>query len=173
MRDALDDRVLGDHVDAIVGEPVRVRDELPADDEVVVRAVAERVRDAAVPAGQPGAVADRRVQALDVLGGDLAHGYALQDQVDTIQVEVALGRAGDGDLVAVLLQVRDVQVGRLDRGMTFPAAPDHQWTSCRQDIHPSKVFGTETERLRTTPVTLGASRPAFKSDSATWIGHGW
>jgi DNA-binding LacI/PurR family transcriptional regulator len=49
------------------------------------------------PAGQAGALADRRVQTLQMLGRDLAHGDALQHQVGAVQVEVALGRVGDGD----------------------------------------------------------------------------
>ena len=106
-----------------------VRRELASGELQVVRAVAEGVDDAAVPAGQPGARLDGRTQAPQLVRGDLRHRHRLHDQVGArhrVGVGVDRRRLLDAHLETLGTQERDEQVGGGDRRVAVPATPNDQ-----------------------------------------------
>ena len=136
IREARGDRVrVVDDVHPVVDDVAGVRHPLPADHELVVGVVAERVGHAAVPAGKTGAVLDCGEQTLLLLGADRAHGPDLDDEVERAHqrgVAVDVERVGDAHVVAFAAQERREQLHALSRLVPSPAAPDHQRRSCRR-----------------------------------------
>ena len=80
--DARHDRVVARDVDLVVYDAAGVADELPANHELVLDVVAERVAHTAVPAGTAGAGADGPKQARLLIPFDPGHRPDRHDQVD-------------------------------------------------------------------------------------------
>lgn len=118
----------------IARRDARMGGELAAHQVQVVRAGAEGVDDAAVPAGEPRSGGDRRGQTGHLVAGDLRHRHALHDEVGVGQcggVGVDLRRPLHPYRVSVAFEERDEQVRRLDRPVSLPAASDHQGSAPR------------------------------------------
>ena len=106
-----------------------VRGELRADELEVVGGDPERVDDAAVPAGEPGAGGDGGAQAAQLVGQDVAHGPALDHEVGgghEVGVRVGLERPLDDDVEVVLAQERHEQLGGLLGRVPVPPATDDE-----------------------------------------------
>ena len=108
----------------------RVAGELPADQVQVVRGVAVGVGDAAVPAGQPRAGADRGLQPGELGPASMVPmRVALQERSTVAMRSASAYGAGESAIctsIAVLSQVRDEQIGGGDGRVAFPAAAHHE-----------------------------------------------
>ena len=162
--DGVPDEAVGLLSGPVVGVDAGVRGEL-ATDQLQIVGVSVGVDDAAMPAGQTGSVLDSAAQSVQLRPVDRRHGHALQDQVDVgheARVGEDLGRFLHANVVAVLLQERDEQLGRRDRLMALPATAHHQRRAgIRQRHHAFRAGPAACDESPAQVDAVVASGPAF------------